>query len=81
MVTGTACLHAQTKRRHGVLKKFGNVKRRCRQAVDKENLKPRKEKEKRFLQSGFVLSSHFTKRKEVFMQSTDYSWKPSVGIA
>jgi hypothetical protein len=36
---------------------------------------------KRFLKSGFVLSSHFTKRKEVFMQSTDYSWKPSVGIA
>jgi hypothetical protein len=29
----------------------------------------------------FVVSLFFTKEKEVFMTSTEYSWKPSVGIA
>lgn len=29
----------------------------------------------------FVVLLCLTKEKEVFMQSADYSWKPSVGIA
>jgi len=29
----------------------------------------------------FIVSSVFTKEKEVFMTSTEYSWKPSVSIA
>jgi hypothetical protein len=29
----------------------------------------------------FLVTLLFTKEKEVFMQSTDHSWKPSVGIA
>jgi hypothetical protein len=34
-----------------------------------------------FVELFFILPSFFTKEKEVFMQSTDSSWKPSVGIA
>jgi hypothetical protein len=30
---------------------------------------------------GFFVTLVFTKEKEVFMQSTDQSWKPSVNIA
>ncbi len=29
----------------------------------------------------FVVPSAFTKEKEVFMTSTEYSWKPSVSFA
>lgn len=29
----------------------------------------------------FIVSLKFTKEKEVFMTSTEYSWKPSVSIA
>jgi hypothetical protein len=29
----------------------------------------------------FIVSSFFTKKKEVFMKSTDRSWKPSVNFA
>jgi hypothetical protein len=33
------------------------------------------------LLTDFVVSWCLTKGKEVFMTSTEYSWKPSVGIA
>jgi hypothetical protein len=34
-----------------------------------------------FTEVYFIVSSAFTKEKEVFMTSTEYSWKPSVSIA
>jgi len=34
-----------------------------------------------FVVPAFVVPSHFTKKKEVFMSLSDHSWKPSVGIA
>jgi len=46
-----------------------------------QNVKKKKELLMCSLILRFAISLHFTKKKEVFMTSTDYSWKPSVGIA